>query len=324
MLGLQRVGIYDPNLAAAREAASTYGYACHFSELKDAVLAGETASAVFDLALPPSEIIGTLELLPVGSAVLVQKPLGKTLAEATSIHELCKKKALRVGVNLQLPFSPQIAAAVGAVQAGLLGTLVAADVELDLRTEWSTWEFLLREPRIEVLLHSIHYLSLFAYYFGEPSSVASTQSGDPEHPVLKDRDVCSRTTLTYDLDGDSFTAGICCNHLSCAPRSAWRSELVLQGTHGRLVAKIADNLDYPNGVDDALVIEHRDFGRREMSVVGNRFPMAFVATMTHLQIALANGTEPTNGLAFGTACMRLAETCYRSNAEQGAALPVAN
>ena len=144
------------------------------------------------------------------------------------------------------------------------------------------------------------------------------------HPVLKDRDVCSWTRLNYALGAESFTAGVNCNHSSQAPRDAWRSELVLEGSHGRLVAKIADNLAYPNGVDDALVIEHRDFGRREVTLVGNRFPMAFVATMTHLQAALADGSEPKNGLDFGTTCMRLAETCYRSNAAGGAALPVAS
>jgi predicted dehydrogenase len=181
----------------------------------------------------------------------------------------------------------------------------------------------LREPRIEVLLHSIHYLSLFAYFFGEPDWIQSIQHGDPNHPVLCDRDICSTTALGYArASAPELICDITCNHLSTKPRSEWRSELTLDGTNGRIVAKIADNLDYPNGVNDALHVEHDDFGQHAIALIGNRFPMAFVATMGELQLAAATNSSPANDLSLGLRTMRMVESCYDSNAMGGARRPM--
>jgi predicted dehydrogenase len=172
-----------------------------------------------------------------------------------------------------------------------------------------------------VLLHSIHYLSLFGYYLGTPRALRSTQTGDPDHVQFRDRDICSKTDLAYRRpDGSDLVASIRCNHLSEKPRSEWRSEHTLVGTQGEIVAAIADNLDYPNGVDDSLVIRHREFGDARVQLVGNRFPMAFVATLTHLERACHLGTTPANDLSLGLLSMRLAESCYASNAEGGGAV----
>lgn len=322
--GLDRLAIFDKRPEAAQRMAEAFGYDHPCSTLRQAVELGRDRGALFDVALPPEAIMQVLPQLPEGSAVLIQKPLGKTLDETARIVELCGARRLCAGVNFQLPFSPQIVAAFEALRRGVVGKLTRARVDLDLRTEWSTWEFILREPRVEVLLHSIHYLSLFGYFFGEPQGVRSTQRGDPDHRVLKDRDVCSSTRLDYALgDGGIFTAEIECNHLSRKPRAQWRSELVLDGTEGRIVAKIADNLDYPNGVDDELTLEHATFGRHRVALVGNRFPMAFVATTTHLLRAAAGNRPPTNSLALGALAMRLAESCYDSNEKNGTTVPVA-
>jgi predicted dehydrogenase len=324
-LGLPLLGVFDPNPEAAAVAVRELGYGFAASSLDEAVARGAERGALFDLALPPDAILETLSRLPEDSAVLIQKPIGKTLAEAFAIDELCRKKRLLAGVNFQLPFSPQVTVASSAVSSGLIGKLITARVELELVTTWSLWEFLLHEPRIEILLHSIHYLSLFAFALGEPESVASTQSGDPDHPVFRERDICSATRLDYRLaDGTPFTVSIRCNHLSKEPRERWRSELVLEGEHGTIVAGIHDNLDYPSGVDDTLEIRHRDYGAREVPLVGNRFPMAFVATMAHLARAFANGSVPPNDLSLGLLSMRLAESCYRSNARGGEAVELAS
>lgn len=317
-LGVPLLGVFDPDRAAAEAAVSQLGYGWAAASPEEAVARGAEAGAVFDLALPPDAVLPTLEELPEGAAVLIQKPLGKSLTAALAIAKVCQQKRLRVGVNFQLPFSPQVVAAVSALVAGAVGPLRSARVELDLRTEWSLWEFLLHEPRIEVLLHSIHYLSLFGYYLGEPRSLSSTQTGDPNHPTFRHRDICSHTDLEYQLeDSRPLTASIHCNHLSEKPRSEWRSQLVLVGEAGEIVAGISDNLDYPNGVDDSLVIRHPTFGAARVELVGNRFPMAFVATLTHLLRAHAAGTTPANDLSLALSTMRACEACYASGARGG-------
>lgn len=316
-MGLRRLAIYDQRPDAAEAIAQRFRFEHRCATLAEAIERASAHEAVFDLALPPDAVAPVLAQLPVGSGVLIQKPLGKSLSDALDIATLVRERQLVAAVNFQLPFSPQIVGAFAALRRGLIGSLLSARVELDLRTNWSLWEFLLQEPRIEILLHSIHYLSLCAHYFGPPQSVASTQRGDPEHPILKARDVCSTTHLGYVTPHRPFDVLIDSNHLSARERSEWRSELVLEGTLGTIVARIADNLDYPNGVDDMLTLDHHDFGRERVSLVGNRFPWAFVATMTHLQQALLDGRAPDNSLELGLLTMRMAEACYQSNADGG-------
>jgi predicted dehydrogenase len=165
---------------------------------------------------------------------------------------------------------------------------------------------------------------LFGHYLGEPASVSSSQTGDPSHPSFAHRDICSRTDLSYTLADDrTLVAEIHCNHLSDKARSEWRSELVLEGTEGEIVAGIHDNLDYPSGVDDSLVIRHGELGEARVRLVGNRFPMAFVATLTHLQRAHCRGEgPPANDLELGMLSMRLCESCYASGATGGEAVQI--
>ena len=47
------------------------------------------AGVVFDLAVPGDQIVGILEQLPEGAAVLIQKPMGHDLAEARRILDCC-------------------------------------------------------------------------------------------------------------------------------------------------------------------------------------------------------------------------------------------
>jgi predicted dehydrogenase len=313
-LGLELLGIYDPNQNKADTTRQTFGIQARYEDLKQAAELGAERGAVFDIAVPPDAILETLAQLPERAAVLLQKPLGKNLEQAQAIAQLCRDRQLVAAVNFQLPLSPQIVAAVSAYQVGAIGPLKRAEVILDLKTEWSKWGFVFAEPRIEVLLHSIHYLSLAAFYFGRPDNLQSTQAGDPSHPVLKDRDICSETSLGYS----KLEFSIDCNHLSDKPRSEWRSELILEGEYGRIVAAISDNLDYPSGVDDTLRIEHQQFGRHQVPLIGNRFPFAFAASMYELQrAAVAPESEPANDLEFAVMVMELCEACYASNAKRG-------
>src|SRR5881296_1311965 len=71
-LGLPVAGIFDINREHARATAQAFQIDTIFPSLEDAA---RTEGAVFDVAVPGSEIAGILERLPRGSAVLMQKPM---------------------------------------------------------------------------------------------------------------------------------------------------------------------------------------------------------------------------------------------------------
>src|SRR5436190_1438599 len=78
-LGFPIAGVYDINPGAARDTATSFNLPAAFESLAQAAV---VPGAVFDLALPGDQIAGVLEQLPHGAAVLMQKPMGRDLAEA--------------------------------------------------------------------------------------------------------------------------------------------------------------------------------------------------------------------------------------------------
>ena len=70
------------------------------------------ADAIFDVAVPATQIMTILPQLPSGAPVLIQKPMGETLEEATRIRDLCRQRGLAAAVNFQLRYSPNNLAAV--------------------------------------------------------------------------------------------------------------------------------------------------------------------------------------------------------------------
>ena len=98
--GFQVQGIYDLNQEQAWQTADAFGIHQVYASLEDAV-AGATSKTVFDIAVPASAILNILPALPDGAAVLIQKPMGETLAEARKIRVLCQRKQLTAAINFQ-------------------------------------------------------------------------------------------------------------------------------------------------------------------------------------------------------------------------------
>src|SRR5690606_18528236 len=143
--------------------------------------AASVEGAIFDLATPPARHAGVLEALPDGAVALIQKPMGNNLEEATEILEICRRKKLSAAVNFQLRFAPMMLALKDAIAKGWLGEVVDFDAWLALDTPWQLWEFLLKAPRVEIAMHSIHYLDLIRQLLGDPAGVHARTLGHPGH-----------------------------------------------------------------------------------------------------------------------------------------------
>ena len=141
-------GLFDISRDAAEKTAQQFGVARVFRTLADAC---STTDAVFDMAVPGNQILDVLQCLPRGSAVLIQKPMGRDLAEAIQILDACKSRGMTAAVNLQLRFSPAMLALRALIARGTLGALTDIDLHLVIEQPWHLWTFMIGAPRLELV-----------------------------------------------------------------------------------------------------------------------------------------------------------------------------
>ncbi len=319
--GFEVVAIHDRDLGKARELAGQYGIAQVCESIAElAALPG----VVFDLALVPEAALMALEQLPEGATVLIQKPLGRSLAETRQIVELCHRRHFTAAVNFQLRFTPMMLAVRDALMRGLLGELLDVEVRLACRTPWQLWPFMSDLEHVEVPMHSIHYLDFIRSLLGEPRSVMSRSVPHPAFPALRD----ARTSTILD-----FEAPIrCCLSLNHTYQFGPEGECAtfrIEGTRGAVEVSLGLLLNYPNGEPETLRLATLDaaaapaFRWIDIPLEGRWFPDGFVGTMSNLQ-RFAAGEDAVLHTAVDDALhtMELVDACARSN-EQGGTRPLA-
>lgn len=275
--------------------------------------------AIFDIAVPAHQLLPILQLLPAKAAVLMQKPMGETLAEASAIRDLCRARNFTAAVNFQLRFSPAHLGAQALASDGLLGELHDIEVQVRTYTPWHLWSFLATAPRLEILYHSIHYLDLVRSWLGNPRSIYAKTTRHPECAELAP----TRSTMILDY-GDAKRVVIATNHGHHFPRSSQLSFVQWEGTQGAIRMGMGVNLDYPRGEADTLdYIQRGNPAWQSAPLSGNWFPDAFIGSMGSLQ-AFVEGSAPTLPTHFESAyeSMALVEAAYRSSDHGGEPIPL--
>lgn len=303
--GFPVAGIYDPNRDRAAELAAHWGIAA-FASCDEAV---GVDGAIFDLATPPAAHASILSQLPPGSPVLIQKPMGSDLAQASEILSICRARDLRAAVNFQLRFAPMMLALRDAVAKGYLGEIVDFDAWLALSTPWGLWPFLKGLPRIEIAMHSIHYFDFVRSLLGNPDGVHAKTVGHPNHDVAQ-----TRTAAILDY-GDKVRCVLSVNHDHDFGRKFQACEFRISGTRGAAYVKLGVNLDYPRGEPDALWIKPEGADWTEVVLEGAWFPDAFVSRMANLQrFACGEDAELIGSVEDAWHTMALVEAAYQSSA----------
>ncbi|WP_192362050.1 Gfo/Idh/MocA family protein [Mesorhizobium mediterraneum] len=304
--GFHVAGLFDPDQAKAEKLAAKWGVAAYRSVEEAAAI----KNVVFDLATPPAHHAGVLRALPDGAVALIQKPMGSDLTEATEILEICRSKDLKAAVNFQLRFAPMMLALKDAIARGWLGDVVDFDAWLALATPWQLWEFLLKAPRVEIAMHSIHYLDLIRQLLGDPRGVHAKTLGHPGHKVAQ-----TRTSAILDY-GDTVRCALSINHDHKFGRKHQACEFRICGTEGAAYLKLGLNLDYPRGEPDILEIyPKRGSDWVTVPLVGEWFPDAFVGRMANVQrYTSGEDAELVSSVEDGWNTMALVEAAYRSSA----------
>lgn len=312
LAGFPVAGLYDLDTARARALGESFGLPA-FDSL-DAALA--VPDAVFDLALPPAAHLGVLERLPEGAAVLLQKPMGRDLDEATRILALARARGLKAAVNFQLRFSPMMLAVADALAKGLLGRLIDVEVHLNLVTPWHLFPFLKGMERVEIAVHSIHYLDLIRGLLGNPVGIHARTLGHPASDLAQ-----TRTSALIDY-GPDVRVAVSINHHHDFGRRFQEASFRFEGTEGAAMVKLGLLLNYPDGEPDELWIATGGADWEQVLLEGGWFPHAFIGTMANLQrFAAGEDDRLVTSVEDAWHTMALVEAAFRSSAAPATPVP---
>lgn len=305
LANLPVAGLYDIDAGKAAALAAKWGTQ-PIATLEQALA---TPHAVFDLALPPAAHLDVLPSLPKGATVLLQKPMGRDLDEATAILQLCRERELIAAVNFQLRFSPMMLAVADALERGWLGRLVDVEVHLNLVTPWHLFPFLKGMQRVEISVHSIHYLDTIRALLGNPIGVHARTIGHPSTDLAQ-----TRTTAMLDFAADQRVT-LSINHNHDFGRKFQDASFRFEGTDGAAMVKLGVLLNYPKGEPDELWLTRRGEDWTQVPLPGGWFPHAFIGTMSNLQrFAAGEDKVLLTSVEDAWHTMALAEAAFESAA----------
>ena len=310
--GFKVAGIFDVDPARAADVARKFAIPVVYDDLRTAAM-HDFRDVVYDVAVPPEHEHNVLTALPRGSVVLMQKPMGKDLADARRILALCCRNHLTAAVNFQLRFAPMMLAVRDAIDRGMIGRILDVEVRLNLRTPWELFPFLKKLDRVEISVHSVHYLDLIRSLLGEPRGAYARTVRHPAVPDLKQ----TRTSIILDY-GDDVRVCLSLNHVYEFGPEHEAATVSIQGTEGAVLVQLGLLLNYPHGKPETVRIATRNEGWTDVPVEGKWFPDGFVGTMSNLQ-RFAAGEDKTLVSHYNDAyrTMALVEACYASS-ERGA------
>jgi len=305
-LGFPVAGIHDPDHAKAAALATRFDTRA-LPGMAEALAPG--LNAVYDIAVPPEAIAGILSALPEGAVVLIQKPMGSDLAAADAILRIIRQRRLKAAVNFQLRFAPAFLALKDAIARGLLGEVVDVDGLLAVDTPWHLFAFLAKLPRVEILLHSIHYLDAIRDLLGNPAGIHARTMGHPSSTVSN-----TRSSMILDY-GPQVRCALSINHNHAYGRKFQACEFRICGTRGAAYLKLGVNLDYPRGEPDELWL-NTGAGWEQVPLAGNWFIEAFLGRFTQV-MRFATGEDATLEGSAEDAwhTMALVEAAYESAAK---------
>ena len=273
--GFEVIGLYDVDKQKAVELAKDFNIKKVYESLDEAF---ENSNCIFDLALPPAILLEVVEKLPDNIFAIFQKPLGRSLEEGNKIRKICHQKNIKACMNFQLRFSPIMLPVYEAIRQNLLGDLVELEVHVNVHTPWELWPFLKTLDRVEVPLHSIHYIDWIRSVLGNPKSLYCQSV---KHPKVSELADC-RTSAIFNY-GDQIRCCMTINHCHSFGRKNQDAYIRLEGTKGAAKMTLGLLLDYPNGEPEELEIKTENTDWVKFDINGKWFPDAFIGVMSNMQ-----------------------------------------
>ena len=318
LAGFEVAGIFDLDKEKAELTSKKFGIPRVCDSLADLVYLAHGKNCVYDMALPASAIISTLEQLPNDSGVLIQKPMGENLADARQILDICHEKRLTAGINFQLRHAPNIVETRKMIDEGQIGEVHDIEVRVNVFTPWNNWKFLFDIPRVEIVYHSIHYIDLIRSFMGDPESVYAKTIKHPKSAEL----ASTKSSIILDY-GDMKRATINTNHGHEFGPEKQESFVKIEGTEGAIKMQLGVNLNYPKGLPDTFEYSKISEGQswQTLDVKGNWFIAAFPGPMAGLMKKVKNpGYTYINSVEDAIHTMEVVEACHLASDRGGTKL----
>jgi predicted dehydrogenase len=274
----------------------------------DELLADEAVEVLDIAVVPDAQPEIARRALRAGKHVLAQKPLAVDSETGRELVELADKLDRALVVNHQMRYGEGIAAARAIAAAGWLGEITAVTFDVDIRTDWSAWEWLVASPRLDLMYHSIHYLDSVRSILGDPELVFCAAGRRPGQLAAGE----TRTMTTMLFPGGA-RALVNVNHENIAGDYAARFRI--DGSAGSVRGTVGLLYDYPHGRPDTVEVNSTVLptdGWLPYPVTTRWIPDAFAGPMRALLARIAEGTPAPTAGADSLGTLRLVEACYAS------------
>lgn len=305
--GLEVVGLYDHHPGRAADVAARHGVGRVFGSLEE--LLADDHVEVVDVAVTASAQPDIVRrVLESGRHVLAQKPFAPDPATGQALVDLAEARGRALVVNQQLRFEEGMVAAHRMVELGWIGEVTAMSITVNIWTEWLAWPWMLEVPRLEVMVHSIHYHDVVRWFLGEPSLVFSVAGRTPgQAPIGETRSV---TTSTYPSGAVSVVHA---NHENSQADNL--AAFRIDGSRGAIRGTLGLLYDYPSGRPDTLEVNSSVLPTDDWVPypVGSRWvPDAFLGPMASLLRSIATGSIPRSSGRDNIGTLRQIERIYTS------------
>jgi predicted dehydrogenase len=299
-------GVYDIQRERSQKTAARFNIPNVHESLAEAA---STPGAIFDVAVPPDQLQPVLQALPQGAAVLIQKPMGRNLDEAREIVLRCREKQFIAAVNFQLRFSPMMLALSDIRRRDLIGQIVDVDVHLNYREPWELFPFLKSQPRVEMLIVSIHYFDWIRSILGDPAGVYARSVPHPNFPEIE----ATRTSAILDY-GNQVRCCLSLNN-TWSFRSKYEECMIrVEGLKGAAIMRLGGLIGYPTGQPDQLEYIADEGEWTQVAIDGRWFPDAFIGTMSNLQrFVSGEDNQLLTSIDDALKTMALVEALYESS-----------
>jgi predicted dehydrogenase len=282
---------------------------------------------VVDVAVPPDIVASVVEEIASHPrttqgairGLLVQKPFGRSYAEAKQLVELCRQAGLTLAVNQNMRWDQSVRYARSLIEQNTLGQPVLATIDMRAIPHWMPWQQ--RQGWLTCRIMSIHHLDTMRYWFGTPERIYASFRTDPRTAgTLAHTDGICLYTLEYSSGLrcsiiDDVWTGPTREGAAEANGIHWRVE----GTTGLAQGTIGwprYPQREPSTINWSAVTDKGEWHTPHWDRVW--FPDAFAGPMGELLCALEQDREPTISGNDNLSTMALVDAAYRSNTEHRA------
>jgi len=308
-LGLNIVGIYDPNPAATAGVQEEFGVGTVFGSLED--LLADPAIAIVDIATHAAVRAPIVHAaLAAGKHVLAQKPLAPDLAAARGMVEDAARRGLKLAVNQNGRWAPPWRVATLLLERGAIGDVIAVTHLFEKKFGWIPGTPFDDLDHYPIYDYAIHWIDITRCWL-DGKRVVDVRARDYRTPNQPPHSKATWGAWVEIAYADGTNAMI--RSIGGAETARQGHLFWVHGTAGTIRGSVLGN--------DFVELERNgDIHRFDLD--GHWSNDGFAGTMGELMGAIAEGREPFNSARHNLLTLALTFAACRSADADGGAVAI--